>query len=60
MRFELKGLVLAASAALVAALATPAPSSATEPDVLVVGKAGDADNLDPAVTPERAPASEDG
>src|SRR3546814_4179608 len=42
--------MLAASALLVAALAMPAPSSATETDVLVVGKAGDADNLDPAVT----------
>jgi peptide/nickel transport system substrate-binding protein len=50
MRLELKGLMLAASALLVAALAVPAPSSATETDVLVVGKAGDADNLDPAVT----------
>ena len=50
MRLELKGLMAAASALLLAALAAPAPVSATEADVLVVGKAGDADNLDPAVT----------
>lgn len=47
MRLWLKTLILAASALL---LAAPLPVGATETDILVVGKAGDADNLDPAVT----------
>jgi len=50
MKSKLKRLMLAAGAALAVALALPTASSATEADVLVVGKAGDADNLDPAVT----------
>src|SRR5690606_12294054 len=50
MRFSFRAPLLAAAMLLAAALAGTGPADATEADVLVVGKAGDADNLDPAVT----------
>src|SRR5882672_4400305 len=51
MRLNLKAMLLGAAALLATAIAGPlAASAAGDPNTLVVGKAGDADNLDPAVT----------
>src|SRR5882672_5037093 len=51
MRLNLKAMLLGAAALLATAIAGPLTASAAgDPNTLVVGKAGDADNLDPAVT----------
>jgi peptide/nickel transport system substrate-binding protein len=51
MRLNLKAMLLGAAALLATAIAGPLPASAAgDPTTLVVGKAGDVDTMDPAVT----------
>jgi peptide/nickel transport system substrate-binding protein len=51
MRLNLKAMLLGAAALLATVVACDLPASAAgDPNMLVVGKAGDVDNMDPAVT----------